>query len=76
MANLRETLTHLSTMDGFLGACIVDSTSGPVLDPIDYAGGTGTNDLTLTVPNNQFGVDNRGLVPNSGNPISLQFADD
>jgi hypothetical protein len=31
MANLRETLTHLAEIDGFLGACIVDSTSGMML---------------------------------------------
>jgi hypothetical protein len=39
MANLRETLTLLSTLDGFMGACIVDSTSGMMLAAEGGGGG-------------------------------------
>ena len=38
MANARETLPRLTEVDGFVGACIVDSSSGMTLGSI---GGTG-----------------------------------
>jgi DNA-binding response OmpR family regulator len=41
MANLKETLTKLSEISGFLGACIVDSSSGMMLGA--EGGGTALN---------------------------------
>jgi DNA-binding response OmpR family regulator len=41
MASLKETLTKLTEIDGFMGACIVDSTSGMMLGA--EGGGAGLN---------------------------------
>jgi CheY-like chemotaxis protein len=41
MSNLKETLTKLTEISGFLGACIVDSTSGMMLGA--EGGGSGLN---------------------------------
>jgi CheY-like chemotaxis protein len=48
MANLKETLSKLSEIDGFVGACVVDSTSGMMLG----AEGGGAMNLEIAAAGN------------------------
>jgi hypothetical protein len=49
MANLKETLTKMSEISGFLGACIVDSSSGMMLGA---EGGGSTLNLEVAAAGN------------------------
>jgi predicted regulator of Ras-like GTPase activity (Roadblock/LC7/MglB family) len=48
MANLKETLSKVSEIDGFIGACVVDSTSGMMLG----SEGGGSIDLEIAAAGN------------------------
>jgi hypothetical protein len=49
MANTKETLPKLTQIDGFIGACVVDSNSGMMLGSI---GGNGIIDLEAAAAGN------------------------